>query len=377
MRNYLFILILSLLGTVSYAQSNPLHVKVYHEKGKFGGWPANWGAWIWENEILVGFAQGDYEDLGDERHHFARNKTERHLLARSLDGGYSWRLEDPGAKGSLLLPNNGVFHGQLRTDVSPEMPTPLLEPINFLHPDLALTVRTDNIHSGESRIWYSYDRGRKWKGPHLLPNFGHPGMAARTDYQIYGPHEALLFVTIAKENGREGRPAVIQTTDGGLTWSFLSFIGPEPEGFGIMPASVKISENELYVAVRRREEDRRFIAGFRSTDRGRTWHQESDPVENCGIGNPPALQMLPDGRLCLVYGYRAEPYSIRARLSSDNGKTWSHDYVLRNDGANRDMGYPRLVVRPDGKVVAMYYFNDISTGPERYIGATLWEPPSP
>ena len=86
---------------------------------------------------------------------------------------------------------------------------------------------------------------------------------------------------------------------------------------------------------------------------------------------------LQDGRICLVWGFRGEPYSIRARLSSDGGQSWSDDYVLRDDGASRDVGYPRVVQRPDGKVVAVYYFTDAKTGPERYIGATLWDPPAP
>ena len=56
--------------------------------------------------------------------------------------------------------------------------------------------------------------------------------------------------------------------------------------------------------------------------------------------------------------------------------TWSDDYVLPDDGA-RDVGYPRVVRRPDGKIVSVYYFTDAETGPERYIGATLWNPPQP
>jgi len=31
--------------------------------------------------------------------------------------------------------------------------------------------------------------------------------------------------------------------------------------------------------------------------------------------------MLKDGLLAITYGYRSEPYGIRARLSSDKGQT--------------------------------------------------------
>jgi hypothetical protein len=61
------------------------HVMVYHEPGRFGGWPANHGIWSWGNEILVGFSAGIYKDLGPERHAIDREKPEEHLLARSRD----------------------------------------------------------------------------------------------------------------------------------------------------------------------------------------------------------------------------------------------------------------------------------------------------
>jgi hypothetical protein len=67
-------------------------------------------------------------------------------------------------------------------------------------------------------------------------------------------------------------------------------------------------------------------------------------------------------------------WGIYARLSDDGGRNWSDPVVLREDGAGRDIGYPRSVERPDGKVVTIYYFWDRTTGPERYIAATIWDP---
>jgi len=82
---------------------------------------------------------------------------------------------------------------------------------------------------------------------------------------------------------------------------------------------------------------------------------------------------LQDGRLCLTYGYRDVPYGIRAKLSEDDGETWGEEIILRDDGGNYDLGYPRTVQRSDGKIVTLYYFNDHPEG-ERYIAATIWEP---
>jgi hypothetical protein len=82
---------------------------------------------------------------------------------------------------------------------------------------------------------------------------------------------------------------------------------------------------------------------------------------------------LHDGRLCLTYGYRSEPYGIRARLSSDDGKTWSGEIVVRPNAATWDLGYVRSAERPDGKIVTVYYFNDQPSN-ERLIAATIWDP---
>ena len=82
--------------------------------------------------------------------------------------------------------------------------------------------------------------------------------------------------------------------------------------------------------------------------------------------------LLRDGRLCLTYGYRAEPWGIHARLSEDNGVTWTEPIVLRDDGSDRDLGYPRTVQRPDGKIVTVYYFQG-KKFIERYIAATIWD----
>ena len=40
------------------------HVIVYQKSGRFGGWPANHGIWLWGNEILVGFSAGYFKDHG-------------------------------------------------------------------------------------------------------------------------------------------------------------------------------------------------------------------------------------------------------------------------------------------------------------------------
>lgn len=368
-------LLASILSCLPASAREPViieHVTVYAEEGRFGGWPANHGIWSWGNEILVGFGRGYYKDLGPDRHAIDRDRPEEHVLSRSTDGGHSWTLERPGEHGMLV----GVGGGRHGT-VPPEQHDPDYRDcpggINFMHPDFALTVRMGGTDDGASRFYYSLDRGHRWEGPFRLPLFDQPGIAARTDYVVNGPNSCLLMLTASKKNSKEGRVICVQTIDGGKTWERLADVGDEPAGYAIMPATVRLGIGELLTVVRCREGDASWIDAYASHDHGQKWEYVGRPVPDTGEGNPPALNRLADGRLCLTYGYRAAPFAIHARMSRDGGKTWGEPFVLRGDGVSRDLGYPRTIVRPDGKLVTVYYFHDASRV-ERTIQATIWDP---
>jgi hypothetical protein len=358
-------------SAISAEPPNVRHVVVYKEDGRFAGWPANHGIWAWGDEILVGFSRGYYKDRGPF-HHIDHDKPEEFLLARSRDGGLTWSVESPKPAGALAG-TAGMRHGTMPSGLPQERPTELDAPIDFNHPNFAFTLRMENSNNGISRFYFSYDRGATWRGPCRLPLFGQKGVMARTDYIVDGPKDCLLFLTASKPNSREGRPFCVRTSDGGLTWRFVSFIGPEPSGYAIMPSTVRISKTDLVTTIRRKDGPKSWIDAYASRDDGRSWTFLSTPEPDTGEGNPPSLLRLPDGRLCLTFGVRRPPSGIHARLSADQGKTWTDAIVLRNDGGSNDVGYVRSVLRPDGSVAAVYYFSDQS-GPTRYLAATIWQP---
>ncbi len=347
------------------------HTVVYEEKGRFAGWPANHGSWSWGDEILVGFSRGYDKDRG-LFHHIDKEKPEEYLLARSRDGGATWSIEKPRPPGALVG-TPGMRHGIFPPGEPEETLIDQVEPIDFTHPDFAFTVRMENSNNGVSRYYSSYNRGNTWKGPYRLPLFGLKGVMGRTDYLVNGPKDVQLFLTASKENGKEGRPFVARTIDGGLTWKFVAFIGPEPTGYSIMPSTVRLSASELVTTIRRADAPKSWIEAFGSLDDGKSWEKISTPEPDAGEGNPPSLLRLSDGRLCLVYGYRAPPFGIRARFSKDKGRTWSAPFSLRDDGGGRDLGYVRSVIRPDGEIVSIYYYHDEQNSP-RYLAATVWTP---
>ncbi|HUQ92760.1 MAG TPA: sialidase family protein [Bryobacteraceae bacterium] len=345
--------------------ASPKHVTVFAEEGRFGGWPANHGMWSWGNELLVGFEVG-YFRASDRGHAIDYTRPAEHVLARSLDGGESWKIEKPEG----LRPPPGEKVAGVPTG---ELGKPLRDcpgGIDFTHPNFALTARMTSIHDGVSRYYYSMDRGKSWEGPCRLPDFGQPGMAARTDYLVNSKHDLTMILTAAKSNKKEGRVICVRTRDGGKTWKLVSFVTPEPEGneYAIMPASVRLDRNTILTAVRYRK----FIDTYLSKDDGATWERVGRPAPETG-GNPPSILKLRDKRLALVYGRRLEPFGLRARLSSDQGKTWGDEIVLRQDGGTWDLGYPRTAQRADGKLVTVYYYNT-KEHQERFIGATIWTP---
>jgi hypothetical protein len=383
---YLFLVSLLLVSCHSNKTDEIKHVKVYYEPGCFGGWPANHGIWIWEDEILVGFGKGYYKDLGLERHNIDREKPEEHLFARSLNGGETWTIEDPSKEGIMVARGNAL-HG---IEPNPEHLKPIIklqEPMDFSQPGFVLKFWMLDNNVGPSIFYYSNDKGHTWNGPFSLAVDSLVKISARNDYLIENKNSCMTFFTSAKTDDKEGRIFCAGTDDGGLTWQFVSWVGDEPgNGFRIMPSTVRISDNELILTSRVRNEPKsenefilkeqknsRYIDSWLSNDNGKSWKLLGNPVDNLGEGNPPSLIKLKDGRLCLTYGYRAKPFSICAKISNDNGKTWSDEIVLRNDGSGRDIGYVRSIQRPDGKVVSIYYFQD-KEQPERYIGCTIWNP---
>jgi hypothetical protein len=361
------------------------NVEIFRKAGAFAAWPANYGLWIWGNEILALFIQG-FKGAAENLH--ARDKSRPFVprQARSFDGGRSWRIEPFNGRipGGETLSGDEHVVAELqsgpRIDATRDLP-PLDRPVDFTDPEtIILCARTDLGAGSVSWFYVSRDRGQSWQGPYRLGDFGQPGISARTDVVPLAKNEALFFLTAAKANGHEGRVFCARTRDGGESFEFSSWVTDEPEGFAIMPASLRLPDGGILSAIRcstpgKGPDRKAWIDLYRSDDAGHSWHHIGRPVPNTGYGgNPPTLNRLADGRLVMVFGFRDAPYGIRAKVSADDGASWSEDIVLRADGGGSDLGYPRTVVRPDGRLVTVYYFNEAPDG-DRFIAATIFDVP--
>lgn len=338
------------------------NVIVYYEPGRFAAWPANGGVWSWGNEILLSFSRAYFKE--NEYHHaIDRTKPFSRVLSRSIDGGESWVLDD-----TISLNNEKA----IKTNT---------EKINYSASGFALR-NTNNRYS------YSYDKGKTWKGSFTYPNFGLGDLTARTDYLVKDENECLIFTSAKVEKVQaalQDRAMCIKTSDGGLNYEFVSWMSELDSIRSVMPATVRIDTNHLVSALRRRLDPpkgqkyglpRNWIDVYDSHDNGKSWqflHKIANTDSGIRNGNPPSMVRLENGTLCVIYGYRGLPYGIHARISSDNGKTWTKEIVLRDDATSWDLGYSRSVVREDGKVVSAYYYST-EKHPERHIAATIWDP---
>ena len=339
------------------------HVDVYKERGRFGGWPAGYSAnqWIWGNEIMVAFCRG-YFNANPTSHTIDWSKPNQRCQARSLDGGETWSLDEKGER-------SGKEKG----------PSPSSGGINFADPNFAMMM--------DRGFSISYDRGRTWQG-HYKFNGIELGMTSRHDYIVEGEKQCLFFLSAAMPevsgSNHNDRAFMARTTDGGQTFQFASWLTDEKsiKIRSVMPSAVRTSATRLVAITRRKVKDFNTRKNFNwieasvSEDNGASWRYLSkvaDTDRGEENGSPPALVRLRDGRLAVAYGYRSYPLGIRAKISEDGGKTWSDEIVLRDDGGTWDLGYPRMMQRPDGKLVCIYYYNTREY-PEPHIVATIWDP---
>ena len=93
-----------------------------------------------------------------------------------------------------------------------------------------------------------------------------------------------------------------------------------------------------------------------SEDDGKTFGPLQE-IENCWSSNPFHALRLSNGKVLLTYGYRREPFGIRARLCNaeltDIGE--AEELILRDDAPVCDLGYPHAIQMDNGDVLVAYY----------------------
>ncbi len=373
------VLLLSFKTSEAQSVKRAKNVTVASEPGKCFGWPANNGVWSWDGgrEILVGYTYGDFvEQQGHNMigggHDVAMGLMSH--LARSTDGGLNWTSE---------APENYVGGGQS------SVPSP--GGIDFQAPGFAMRVVGTAYHAAfdeEGSFFVSNNRGKNWQGPYrfngLMEDHNLKGKqnTSRTGYVATGPNSCLIFMSARGENEAYlDKTFVAETTDGGKTFQFVSWVVPLNDPYrAVMPAVSKLKDGTIVVAMRRRNKENGlgWVDVYGSKDNGRTWAFFSRVGETGKHnGNPPALVALKDGRIACTYGDRTRE-KMFTRISTDGGKSWGQELILRDDFqtdkfGDMDFGYPSLAVNHKNKFVHIYYWAT-KENPEHHIAATVCKP---
>jgi hypothetical protein len=94
----------------------------------------------------------------------------------------------------------------------------------------------------------------------------------------------------------------------------------------------------------------------------------------------PTVARLDDGTLMVASsGLRAEhicPFGKTVlNISRDDGATWEHDWIIRDDGPDGDLGYPSTVELADGSLFTVCY-QKAAAGEKCSLLWSRWELPS-
>ena len=337
-----------------------------------------------DGELLLAFRRApDRQMLGEAKTSHV-DPNSQIVAVRSRDGGVTWSDEPQlvyahafgGAQdpcllqlrdGTLLCPSYGWAF------LKPEAVGTRQKPVFEIVPGVLFL---------GGFVVRSEDGGRTWSGPAYPPHlpaeinrdpYGNPLPAYNRGALCEGRDGRIFWAAAATEQATPHRTAVhlLVSADRGRTWSHTARVATDPK-VTFNEASVhETPRGDLVVFLRTANlDDHACLA--RSTDGGRTFA----PWQDLGFkGHPLQATALPDGRVLLVYGYRHQPYGIRARVlnAECTDAATAPEIVLRDDGGITDLGYPWSVVIDAKHVLVAYYFN-VGNGP-RHIAGTLLELP--
>ena len=166
----------------------------------------------------------------------------------------------------------------------------------------------------------------------------------------------LLYPGKVLWQGEKGKIGVAESFDDGRNWSWLAEIptrqGDKSDNYHELHG-VETKSGKLVVQIRNHNSNNSGeTLQTESTDGGKTW---SAPHSIGVWGLPSFLTRLNDGRLLMSYGHRRKPFGNQARLSSDEGATWSEPMIISGDGAGGDLGYPSTVQLNDDSLLTVWY----------------------
>lgn len=212
----------------------------------------------------------------------------------------------------------------------------------------------------------STDGGRSWERTETVTMpAGMPPLIPFGD--IVRSPEGTLGVSFYSWHDRPKNTAYfLRSRDDGRTWGEPVIIGSDDYNETDL---LCLGAGRWLAAVRTVKDQHLDL--FASEDGGQSWTCQG-PL-TLPLQHPAHLLQLGDSRILLVYGTRTRgQYGVAARLSADEGRTWSAPILLVDLEDAGDGGYPSSVQLDDGTIVTAYYANQIRAHRRYHMGVVRW-----
>lgn len=220
----------------------------------------------------------------------------------------------------------------------------------------------------------SVDNGKTWGEPIYPPSISPYFNAIGQNLPAYNrgklceaKNGQLFWVAANADLTQKVSTYLFVSDDKGLSWKYSCPVATDERVSFNETSLFETPKGDLVAFLRTANlDDHACIA--RSTDGGKSFAQ----WEDMGFqGHPLHALKLHDGRVLLSYGYRHEPFGIRARILNPECTDYktAPEIILRDDGGNQDLGYPWSVQLDENRVLVVYYFNYAND--TRFIGGTI------
>ncbi len=176
----------------------------------------------------------------------------------------------------------------------------------------------------------------------------------------------ILWIVAANDGSGKTSNHLIVSKDKGINWDYVSIVAKDDKVVFNEASVIETPNGDIVGFLRTANFDDQAVIS-RSKDGGKTFHWKSMGFQ----GHPMNALQLPDSRVLITYGYRHEPYGIRARILNAECTDFAsaEEIVLREDGGNGDLGYTWPVQLDDDRVMVVYYFNKANG--TRHISGTI------
>jgi hypothetical protein len=368
------------------------------------GWSED--PWKYDVEVISSprYVVNNYQTWCDDRDriwvraglNFGENTDAYHarhmmIVLVSDDLGVTWRVSKkrwPGPRDDLTVMPDGMLvetgtHHWLR---HPRSRASALQKRGYYVWDLGKQAGYCAI-LGSMWVRHSTDQGKTWREFAVHSQFGFFARLAVNSppcQRLLDDGTIVNFMHGYRPEGRTSNsdlgglnhPFVVRSKDAGRTWQMFQMadgkLSPSPRGFNeVYP--VVWPDGKIFAMIRTAAGGRAFSVA--SVDGGVTWSKvKPSPI----LAKHPNPTRLSDGRVVCSYQRRfAAPFGVRARFTSDLGKTWSPEVVLRDDVPVADgLVQPQTVELSDGSLFTLFTGTKfLKTGGRcSFIGGTRWSP---